>query len=565
MNRILRVCMDDLSVREQPVPEAWRWLGGRGLTSAMVAAEVPPDCDPLGPENRLVMAPGLLTGTSAPCSGRLSLGAKSPLTGGIKESNVGGKAGQALARLGIRALVLEGAPAAGGRYLLELSPAGARLVSADDLSGMTNYQVAEVVNGRYGPDAAYLCIGPGGEQLLALATVAAGDTRGRPTRHAGRGGLGAVLAAKGIKAVVLDPGRGKGPAVADVEGFRAVTKPFAAGLVAGKKALHQYGTAVLVNLIQKVGGLPVRNFRPSAGFDVSGLTGETLARNCAERGGMTGHGCHAGCVIRCSNIYHDAAGQYLTAALEYETIALLGANCGLTDLDQVAQLDRACDDYGLDTMETGATLAVAMEGNLLAFGDFAAMRGLLDEMARGTLAGRLLGQGAYFTGKTLGVRRIPTVKGQSLSGYDPRALKGTGVTYATSPMGADHTAGNCLPGRTGLDERAAQGQVAASREIQLVSTVCDNLGLCVFVGPVRASLEPLAGLLSAFSGRPWSEAELMEQATEILRGEVEFNRRAGISREQNDLPRFLRLEALESGPVFDVPAKELAAIFDAEV
>ncbi|MBO8167928.1 MAG: aldehyde ferredoxin oxidoreductase [Thermoanaerobacteraceae bacterium] len=560
MSKIIRVNMNSLSVTAEEVPQEYRCLGGRGLTSTIISREVLANCHPLGAENKVVIAPGLLTGTKAPCSGRMSIGAKSPLTGGIKESNVGGTAGQALARLGIKALVIEGKPEEGQQYLLEIGENRVRLQEARDLQGKTNYEVGEYLTARYGKGAAYISIGPGGEKQLSVASVAVGDLEGRPTRHAGRGGMGAVLGSKGIKAIVITR-QGQSLKPANEAKFNEVVKSFAGELADGKKALTNYGTAVLVNAINKVGALPVNNFRYGTLEEAEKISGETLAQNCAERRGKTGHGCHRGCVIRCSNIYHDANGNYITAALEYETIVLLGSNCGLTDLDRIAQLDYMCDNYGLDTMETGAALAVAMEAGVLEFGDFKGMQRLIGEMVQGTLLGKLLGQGAYVTGKVLNVDRIPAVKGQSLSAYDPRGLKGTGVTYATSPMGADHTAGNCLPGRTGLDDRIAEGQIAASREIQVLSTICDNLGLCIFVGPVKGNLETMTKLFNYMTGNDYSPQKLMELGESIIKKEVAFNEKAGISKYQNNLPEFFRTEELHSGLVFDVDEEELAAIF----
>ncbi len=249
--------------------------------------------------------------------------------------------------------------------------------------------------------------------------------------------------------------------------------------------------------------------------------------------------------------------------MEYETIALLGSNCGIGDLDDVAALDRLCDDYGLDTMEMGVTLGVAMEGGLLSFGDASRAKELLKEVSEGTFTGRVLGQGAAVTGRILGVRRVPTVLNQGMAGYDPRALKGNGATYATSPMGADHTAGNCLPGRGGLDIKSPAGQVDLSRELQIITAVCDSLGLCTFVGPVRETLPQFAALLTAYHGREIDEQAVLEMGKAVLQDEVDFNEAAGLSVCHNDLPRFFREEPLEGTDlVFDIPQRELAAIWD---
>lgn len=560
MQTIIRVNMTELTVTREKTPDEYECLGGRGLTSKIINKEVPPNCSPFDSDARIVLAPGLLTGTSAPCSGRLSIGAKSPLTNGIKESNVGGVAGQVIAGAGIKAIVIEGKPSEKQLYILEVSNTDIRFRPADVLAYKTNYKVGEFLQEAYGDKVPYICVGPAAENLLPVATVAVADMEGRPTRHAGRGGMGAVLASKGVKAIVFT-GQGTKKIPQDAQAYKAVVKEFAVDLINTKQALTKFGTAVLVNVINENGALPVNNFRYGAFDHVEQLSGETLANNCNARGGKTGHGCHAGCVIKCSNIYHDANGDYLTSALEYETIALLGSNCGLSDLDQIAQLDFLCDDYGLDTMETGTTLSVAMDGGMLEFGDFQGMKKLIDEMGQGTIVGKLLGQGTLVVGRTLGVDRIPTVKGQSMSAYDPRALKGTGTTYATSPMGGDHTAGNCLPGRTGLDDRKPEGQVQAAKEAQILTVLCDNLGLCIFVGPVQPSLPFFTRLFNAYTGKNMTADEVMALGKDILQEEVSFNEKAGISKYQNDVPKFFRTEELHSGLVFDVDQEEMAAIF----
>ena len=563
MEKILRVNMTRLQISQAEVPSEYKFLGGRGLTSRMLLDEVDPRCEALGPDNKVILAPGLLTGTVVPCSGRLSIGAKSPLTGTIKESNVGGTAAQALTRLGIKALVIEGMPQSDNKYLLRLDREGAALVPAPELADMGNYRLAETLLAKYGPDNSIISIGPAGEQQLPVASVAVTNIEGQPSRHAGRGGMGAVLGSKGIKAVVVSSKGDFKKQPVQSEAFRKVAQGFGKNLVASKKALTNYGTAVLVNLINNVGGLPTNNFSQGTFAGVESLSGEKLAAICQERGGTTGHACHRGCVIRCSNIYHDAQGSYLTSGLEYETIALMGSNLGIAGLDQVAAMDRICDDLGLDTMEMGAALGVAMEGGVLSFGDAGGAQRLLVETAEGkTVLGRVLGQGATVTGKVLNVLRVPAVKGQGMSAYDPRALKGTGVTYATSTMGSDHTAGNALPGRGKVDLRKPEGQVQLSLSLQVMSSVCDILGICIFVGPVEESMVVCAELLTAFSGECWGQEEVLALGRNLLKTEVEFNSKAGIGPVYNDVPEFMRKEALPGTDlVFDVDRDELENIF----
>jgi aldehyde:ferredoxin oxidoreductase len=558
---LIRIDMTDQRVTSTELPERYRRLGGRGLTAQLLADEVNPRCYALGRDNKLIFAPGLLTGTSAPCSGRTSLGAKSPLTGTIKESNVGGIAGQYLAGQGIRALVIEGAPRAAHQWLLILGDGQPRLEIRDELAGRGNYATVESLRAEFGADCAVLSVGPTGERRGALATVAVCDAEGRPTRHAGRGGMGAVMASKGLKAIVVRRPARRGPLPVDAARFSRTVKDFAKGLVAGKKALTSYGTAVLVNMVNEAGGLPTRNFSTGHNDQSDRFSGEKLRQLARERGGRTGHNCHPGCVIRCSNVFHGADGSYLTAGLEYETIALFGPNCGVHDLDQIARFDRLCDDLGIDTMEMGVALGVAMEGGVLEFGDADAMAAAIRATAGTEPLGKILRQGATVTGRIFGVERVPAVKGQSLSGYDPRAMKGTGVTYATSTMGADHTAGNCLPGRGGLMGHEATGQTQLSRATQEMSMACDLLGVCVFVGPVAETMPALAELLSAFWGEEVTCAQLLEQGRQVLRVEAEFNRQAGINSRQNDLPAFFRSEPLpNNGQTFDVPVEELNAL-----
>lgn len=571
MRRLIRIDLSKFEINSSAISDEELWFGGRGLTSHLVASEVDPAADPLGEANKLVFAPGVFGGTAVPCSGRLSIGAKSPLTGGIKESNVGGTAATRLAWLGIGALVLEGQPKDKVWSYLYIDAQGVRLFPAGELRGLGNYATAEKLRVKY-PGSAVISIGPAGELQLPVASIAVTSLDGYPSRHAGRGGLGAVMGAKGIKAIVInDHGTGPRPA-AQKNALQQTAREFARELKQKKSVLTRYGTANLVSLVNEAGGLPTRNFSRGR-FDLApAISGEKLAETIRERGGKAGHPCHSGCAIRCSNIYLDQTGNYLTSGLEYETIALLGANCGVGDLDAIAVMDRLCDDYGLDTMEMGDALAVAMEGGVLEFGDAAGMVRLLHETGTGkTLAGRMLGRGTVFTGRLLGVKRIPAVKGQGLSAYDPRVFKGTGVTYATSPMGADHTAGNGLPGRTGYHLRTRAGvslhdtknQVELSRDLQIMTAVCDFTGLCFFVGYNLETMEFIAKLYEAQFGAPVQVFDLLDWGREIIKKERQFNRRAGFTAADDALPAFFTQEKLApNDSVFDLPPQEVAGAME---
>ena len=572
MGTILRVNLRTLSTTSAACPPAYQKLGGRALTSAIVSAEVPASCHPLASTNKLVIAPGLLAGSVASTSGRLSVGGKSPLTGGIKESNAGGTGGQALARLGITAIVLEDQPAdADARYVLRIDANGAELTAMPELKGLGNYDTCDQLRAKFGEKVSCLSIGPVGELKLAVASVAVTDQEGRPTRHAGRGGLGAVMGSKGLKAIVLDTSGCDRPASQDADAMKAASKRFTDILRAHPttaETLPTYGTNALAGVINAAGDYPTRNFSVGVFEGVDGISGETQREIMLSRKGLTKHACHSGCVIGCSGNYNDENGEFLSKRLEYETVWAHGADCGIDNLDAVAKMDRLDDDLGLDTIEMGATFGVAMEGGLLPFGDHEGVLRLMDEDIRnGTPLGRVLASGAAVTGRVLGVSRIPCVKGQAMPAYDPRAAKGIGVTYATTPMGADHTAGysiaaNILGVGGNVDPLKAEGQVELSRNLQIATAALDSTGLCLFVAfpmlDVPAAVEAVVEMLAAHTGQPWTMDDYVGMGQQTLQAEIGFNRRAGFSPEEDRLPDFFAAEALPPhNVVFDVPAAEL--------
>jgi len=489
MFKIIRVNMSDLSTKTEDIPKDYEGLGGRGLTSAIISGEVEPTCSAIGPTNKLVFAPGLLGGTNCANSGRISVGAKSPLTGTIKEANSGGQAGHYLARLGVAAIVVEGQPQDGKLYKLFIGKDKCELTPADNLKGLGNYATVDKLKAEFGDKVGYVSIGQAGEWKMAAASVAFTDREVRPTRHAGRGGLGAVMGSKGLKAMIIDPTGGKSAPLTDKEAFKEATKRFAKALQehpVTSQGLTNYGTDILINIINEAGALPTRNFSSGRFEHADKVGGESLNKITTERKGDCSHGCMSGCIIRCSGIYHDEKGEYLTKWPEYETVWALGPNCEIDDLDAIARMDRACDDFGVDTIEIGNCVAVAMEGGVKSFGDAAGAEELVAEIGKGSPLGRILGSGAAVVGKAFGVRRVPVVKNQAFPAYDPRAVKGIGVTYATTTMGADHTAGysvtsNIMNVGGSVDPLKPAGQIDLSRSLQIATAVIDTAGLCLFV------------------------------------------------------------------------------------
>ncbi len=558
--KFLRINMSNLKATYKDVPKKWAKWGGRGMTSAIVFDEVDPACHPLGPNNKVVIAPGWVTGTpAAPSSGRTSFGGKSPLTGTIKESNAGGLSGQKIAKLGLAAIILEGTPAKDQWYYLVITKDGVEFKDASDLMGKGMYEIDEILWKDY-PKTAVIGIGQAGEMKLSNAGISVNDPENKPGRYAGRGGLGAVIGVRGIKAIVIDDQDGPGVEIANTELFEEGRKKLADaiqehGLTKKDGGLNAYGTDVLMNIINEAGGLPTRNFSSGQFEGAAKISGEAIAEVVEKRDGkgMTGHGCHPGCIIQCSNIYPDESGEALVSCLEYETAWALGANCGIDDLDIIARMTRECNDLGLDTIEAGNSIAIAMEGGLLEFGDAEGALKLFDEIRNKTPLGRILGQGVEATAKAFGVHRVPTVKGQSMPAYEPRAIKGIGVTYATSTMGADHTSGYTIApeiaGVSGkLDPLTDEGKADLSLAFQASTAFIDSSGYCLFIAfpvlDIQTGFEGMVDSVAGVMGMDLTGDDAIALGKEVIKMERLFNERAGFTKEDDRLPEFMRYEKL---------------------
>lgn len=575
MDKILRIDVGaegGPSLKEEPCGD-YAGLGGRALTSTLINKEVPADCHPLGPENKLVIAPGMLSGTAAVTSGRLSIGCKSPLTGGIKEANSGGQGAQVLARLGYAAIVLEGEWNGNDLYKVFINKDGVNIEVANDLKMLTNYQLMERFQDTYAKGA-MLSIGTAGEMRLSNSTIAVTDRELRPTRHAGRGGVGAVMGSKGVKVILLDAEGTKLREPKDKEAFNKANKLFNQGLkdhaVTGQ-GLPAYGTNVLTNVLSEAGGYPTYNFKQGSYPDADKISGETLAELEIARGGVATHGCHRGCSIQCSGTFVDKDGNYVTKQPEYETVWAHGGNCGICDLDSIAKLDYLDDNYGLDTIEMGVTIGVAMEAGLLKFGDADGAINLVNEVGNGTPLGRILGSGAATTARAYGIERAPVVKGQAMPAYDPRAVKGIGVTYATSPMGADHTAGyavatNILKVGGDVDPLSSEGQAELSQNLQIATAAVDSTGMCLFIAfavlDQPETFQALIDLLNSYYELSLTADDVAALGKSVLQNERDFNARAGFTAQDDRLPRYFQRESLPPHNVtFDVPDEELDKVF----
>jgi aldehyde:ferredoxin oxidoreductase len=337
--------------------------------------------------------------------------------------------------------------------------------------------------------------------------------------------------------------------------------------------LPAFGTDVLINIINEAGGLPSMNFRYGTSENAEEISGEHVAEHIEARGGKTTHGCHAGCVIQCSQVYNDKDGNYVTSGFEYEMIWAFGANYGIDNIDEIAEIDHIMDDIGVDAIEIGVTFGVAAEGGLLEFGDAAAVKNILrNEIPNGTPLGRIIGSGTGNVGKLYGVVRVPVVKNQAIPAYEPRAIKGQGITYVTTPMGADHTAGyavatNILNSGGYIDPLKKEGQVELSRNLQIASAAIDSTGMCIFVAfPALddpACLPALIDMINARFGAELTGDDVTNLGKNILKIERAFNIKAGLTSADDRIPEFMKYEALPPHNVtWDFTNEEIDAFWD---
>ena len=502
--------------------------------------------EPLSSDNPLIFVVGPFAGSNFSNANRISVGCKSPLTGGIKEANSGGTFGFAMGQLEMCGLTLNNAS---DDWVVIRIPLDGEITFEDatPYMGKGNIEAAALLHEKYGDKVSLALCGPVGEYQGLLAGVAFSDPENRPVRIAARGGVGAVMGHKKVKAIVID--KHKMPPFHDRKKFMGEVKTY--GQLLGKEAavetFSKYGTAAVADLTNTMGGLPVRNFSDGSQVDAEKETlkmgGDYIREQNLERGGDTTHACMPGCQIKCSNIYVDDKGEEIVSPLEYETIGLMGTNCGLDHPDQVARLNAEANDLGIDTIETGAMIAVLMEAGEGAFGDEAFMAGVFDEIRNGTEKGRLYAQGTGHVGAHFGVRRVPVIKNQALSAYDPRVIEVTGVTMMLTAQGADHTAGN-LPTYE-CKGKTTEEITEASLGAQTNNAAADSLGICVFGRSVTdVNAELIANAVNAACGTNFDAGFIAKLGQETLKMEHAFNVAAGFGESDDVLPAFFVEEPL---------------------
>src|SRR2546426_8466691 len=527
----------------EDVVKAGRYLIAKTLVE-MGAATV----EPLSPQNPLIFSAGPFAGTSFSNANRTSVGCKSPLTGGIKEANGGGSFSYGLGQLKVAGFTLHGASP--DWVVLHFKKDGT--IDFDDAApylGQGNFEAQEMLHARYGKKVTIALCGPVGEYEGLLAGIAFSDKDGRPARLAARGGVGAVMGAKKVKAIVVD--LDKIPPFHEPKKVNASIKDYAKMLQADGMVQNFYakiGTMGMADVQNQMGGLPVRNFSAGRLADVAAgekfkMGGDFIGELNTSRGGEQTHACMPGCVIQCSNVYHDAAGKEVVSPVEYETLGLLGTNCGISEPDDLAQLNYLANDLGVDTIELGAMLAVLMEAGLGVFGDVKFMTDCLVEIRKGTEKGKLWAQGTARVGEHYKVRRVPVIKKQAISAYDPRVVEATGISMMATAQGADHTAGN-LP-RLKTREMDLESLVSQSLLHQTRVAANDSLGLCIFgMSVTNPNTEFIAAAANAAHGTTLTKDFFEALGRDALRFEKEFNRLAGFTEKDDELPEFFYTEPI---------------------
>ncbi len=546
MRKYLHIDLEQQQIKEQEINGEAIVHAGRYLIAKTLCEKNIATVDPLSGNNPLIISVGPFAGTNFSNGNRTSIGCKSPLTGGIKESNAGGTFGFALGQLHIAGLNLYGA--ANDWVVIYISKNGSvSFDSAEPYMSKGNFEAAALLHEKYGHKTSVALCGPVGEYQGLLAGIAISDVDLRPARLAGRGGVGAVMGSKKVKAIVVD--LHKMPTLHERKKVIGAIRQYADKLNNDQmvESYSKLGTAMMGDYMNHIGALPVRNFTAGRQVDTDlerlKMGGDYIREQNMARGGEPSHACMPGCLIKCSNVYADADGKEIVSPLEYETIGLMGTNCGLSDPDELAHINYIANDLGIDTIETGAMIGVLMEAGVGEFGDVDFIVDVLEAIGNGTEQGKLWARGTARVGEHYQVDRVPVIKKQAISAYDPRVVEVTGITMMVSAQGADHTAGN-VP-RFDSSDKSIDELVAASLDAQIAVAATDSLGLCVFGRSV--TLEEMDLLTNAINDAHATSLDpgfFVELGRLTLKLEAEFNKSAGFTTDDDELPAFFYNEPL---------------------
>lgn len=565
MRKYMDINLADQSVQTRDlVGEEVAWTGRHHIAKTLLAGNVA-TVDPLSDTNPLIFSAGPFAGTNMSNANRLSVGCKSPLTGGIKEANAGGNFAVAMGHLAIAGFTLHGA-SPDWTVIRITKESEISFEPAGPYMGKGNIEAAKLLYEAYSEKVSIGLCGPVGEYQGLLAGIGFTDPDGRPVRMAARGGVGAVMGAKKVKAIVIDLDRmhPMHDRKAVMGGIREYTRLL--GEQPGVAALKELGTAYVADVTNMLGGLPVNNFSSGQlvkpGEGVLKMGGDYIRGLNTERGGDQSHPCMPGCQIKCSNVYMDAEGKEIVSPLEYESIGLLGTNCGLTDPDDVARLSHTANDLGVDSIEIGAMIGVLMAAEVGAFGDVEFMKGVLEDIRTGNEKGRLYAQGTARVGEHYNVKNVPVVKKQAMSAYDPRVIEVTGISMMVTAQGADHTAGNAPAFE--CDGKSTEELAEVSFNTQVSCAAADSLGLCVFG---RSATDPnpdlVTGTINNIHGTALDAGFMTKIGRETLEMEDAFNKAAGFTVEDDMLPAFFYEDALApTGKTARHHAEEIIAYKD---
>ena len=548
MGKLLEVDLTTSTVQERPLDMdmARQYLGGRGLGARLLWDEVGPGIDPLSPQNVLIFTVGPLTGTGYQTSNRFSVSTLSPLTGTVLDANSGGFWGMQFKKTGYDGLIVRGR--AEKPVYLEINNSGVTFHDASALWGQRVLAVTKAL-GQNNNKRNVLCIGPGGENLSYIAAI-----MNDGQRSLARGGPGAVMGSKNLKAIVVE-GKDR-PEIMDQERFKFLlyeTRKLIRQSPLTSQALPEFGTVVMMNIVNSIGALPTRNHRETQFEGAEAISGETLTEKYLDKNAS----CWA-CPIGCTRITHTEKVE--GEGPEFETTWAFGAECGIADLEAIIEANSLCNELGLDTISAGSTIACAMELSELGLLDSDLRFGRADLLAQTILEmGERRGLGAELTD---GSRVLATkygrpdlsmsVKGMEMPAYDPRGMQGQGLLYATSNRGGCHMRGNMLGlevlGLPKLIDRfQVQGKSSYVILHQNVAAAIDSLVVCKFTN-MAASEEYFARVLAAVSGLNFTTGELIRVGERTYNLERLYNNRQGFTRADDTLPPRLLNEPSPAGP-----------------
>ena len=570
--KILRVDLNAGTCESEPLNMEWAqdYLGQRGLATRYLAEEVDPKCDALGPDNKLIMATGPLTGTMASTGGRYSVVTKSPLTGCVACSNSGGFIGAEMKMAGWDMIIFEGKAASPVYLYVENDKA--ELLSASDLWGKTVWDADKAIHDAHGDSQIRIAAVGRSAEAGCLYAAVINDLH----RAAGRSGVGAVMASKNLKAVAVRGTKGVGNIKDPIRFMQSVAEQkqvLADNAVTGE-GLPAMGTQVLMNVINEVGAMPTRNMREVQFEGAHKISAEAMQEPRESDGKAnltTNAGCFA-CTIACGRISTIDQGHFSvenkpaywgnSGGLEYEAAWALGSDTGVDDLDALTYANFVCNEDGMDPISFGATVAAAMElyqegaidnevtgGIEMKFGNAEALCKAVELVATGEGFGKDVGMGSKRLCEKYGRPELSmTVKGQEFPAYDPRGIQGMGLTYATSNRGACHlrsytVASEILGIPVKTDPLVTEGKPELVKAFQDATAAVDSSGLCVFT-TFAWTLENFAPQLDAACDGEWTTERLAEVGERIWNLEREFNMKAGITAADDTLPeRFFKEEA----------------------